>query len=266
MFRKLDQENRIAFIPFTLIGDPDLEISKLAVETLAHHADALELGIPFSDPVADGPTIQAAGVRARQNGIKLKDSLDFLKDIRRKFPDCPIGILVYVNLVFKPGLDFFYKSMAECGVDSVLIADVPLQEADPFRLAAKKYGVQQVFIAPPNASDDKLKKIAKASEGYTYVVTRTGVTGTDQQMGSSNRNILDSLHSFGSAPPVLGFGISKPKHVQKAAKMGAQGAISGSAVVSIIEKHRNTPDIMVRKLTQFIESMKKGTTKPTGID
>jgi tryptophan synthase alpha chain len=263
MFRKLEQENRIAFIPFTLIGDPDQEISKLAVETLARHADALELGIPFSDPVADGPIIQAAGVRARQNGIKLRDSLDFLKDIRRKFPDCPIGILVYVNLIYKPGLDFFYKSMAECEVDSVLIADVPLQEASPFRTTAKKYGIQQVFIAPPNASDDKLKKISQASEGYTYVVTRTGVTGTDQQMGSSNRNTLNSLRSFGSAPPVLGFGISNPKHVQKAAEMGAQGAISGSAVVSIIEKHRNTPNTMVRELTQFIKSMKKAANKPT---
>lgn len=260
MFQRLDEEKRIAFIPFTLIGDPDLDTSMRIVDTLVEAgADALELGIPFSDPVADGPTIQTAGVRALKEGITPTQCLDFLKTLRIKHHDIPIGLLLYVNLVFKPGIDPFFAALKECEVDSVLIADVPLQEATPYLEAAEKNGLQQVFIAPPNADDAKLKAIAAHSKGYTYVVTRTGVTGADEEMSDANQTLIEKLKQFNAPRPILGFGISNPTHVAQSKKMGASGAISGSAIVRIIESHLDDVEKMLDELTAFVRKMKKAT-------
>jgi len=260
MFAKLAKKNQIAFVPFTLMGDPDAETSLAVIESLIKGgADALELGIPFSDPVADGPTIQSAGVRAQSSHIRPSDCWNLIRKLRIHHPDIPIGLLVYVNLVYKPGIENFYRLAFEAGVDSVLIADVPMLEAAPFAKAAEENGILPVFIAPPNADEARLRQIAEKTRGYTYVVTRTGVTGTDQTMSNHNEIVIQQLKTFGAAPPVLGFGISKPEHVHQAKEMGADGAISGSAVVKIIEKNLDNPEQMKAELEAFVRMMKEAT-------
>lgn len=268
-FADLASKNEKAFIPFVTIGDPNAEQSLKVIKALIDAgADALELGIPFSDPSADGVTIQMAGLRALNAGINTDICIDILAKVREYAPNIPIGLLLYGNLVFARGIDKFYKDMAAVGVDSVLIADLPIRESKPFREAALKYDVAPIFIAPPNASDKTLREVSSYSRGYTYVLSRAGVTGVDaiesaeqvEQESSPAQQLISTLNEYRAAPPVLGFGISAPQQVKDALAAGASGAISGSAVVKIIEDNLSDNDKMLKELTEFVTTM-KGATK-----
>lgn len=268
-FVELAEKNENAFIPFVTIGDPNAEQSFNIIKALIDAgADALELGIPFSDPSADGITIQMAALRALNSGINTDICIDILAKVRAYAPNIPIGLLLYGNLVFARGIDNFYRDMAQVGVDSVLIADLPIRESLPFREAALKYGVAPIFIAPPNASKDTLREVSSYSRGYTYVLSRAGVTGVDtieessdesSQAESPAKNLIDKLKEYHAAPPVLGFGISAPQQVKDAFTAGASGAISGSAVVKIIENNLSDHDKMLTELTSFVRKMKVAT-------
>lgn len=265
-FAALKENNEKAFIPFVMIGDPNGEQSFAVIKSLIDAgADALELGIPFSDPSADGITIQKAALRALGAGINTDICIDILKQVREYAPQIPIGLLLYGNLVFARGIDTFYKDMNEAGVDSVLIADVPIRESEPFREAALKHGVAPIFIAPPNASDKTLREVASYSRGYTYVLSRAGVTGVDNAdspkntVASSANQLIEDLTKYHAAPPVLGFGISTPQQVKEALKAGALGAISGSAVVKIIEDNLADNNKMTSELSRFVTDMKAAT-------
>lgn len=235
-----------AFIPFVMLGDVSLDVMD---ELIRGGADALELGIPFSDPVADGPVIQRAAMRAIAKGTTLTTCLKDLATIRNRHPQIPIGILTYANIVVHAGLDEFYSAMSKAGVDSVLVADVPTLEAKPFCDAAIKHGVDPVMIAPPNADDECLKRIAQMGRGYTYVVTRAGVTGSDEHLRLNATQLLQKLKQFGAPPAVLGFGISTPAHVKQAIEAGAAGAISGSVIVARLERAESVEDF-VREMKQ----------------
>jgi len=265
-FTALTEKNQGAFIPFVAIGDPNPEQSFEIIKTLIDAgADALELGIPFSDPSADGLTIQKAALRALGSNVNTDICIDILKKVRAYAPDIPIGLLLYGNLVFARGIDNFYRDMSEAGVDSVLIADLPIRESAPFREAALKHGVAPIFIAPPNASDDTLREVASFSKGYTYILSRAGVTGVDSpsEAGAAKNNsakqLLDTLKNYRAAPGVIGFGISVPGQVQDALATGADGAISGSAVVKIIEENLGDNKAMLVALTKFVTEMKAAT-------
>ena len=264
-FAELAKKNEKAFIPFVTIGDPNAEQSFNVIKALIDAgADALELGIPFSDPSADGITIQMAALRALNSGINTDICIDILAKVREYAPEIPIGLLLYGNLVFARGIDDFYRDMAHVGVDSVLIADIPIRESLPFREAALKYGVAPIFIAPPNASDDTLREVSSYSRGYTYVLSRAGVTGVDAiekstQTASPAESLISKLAEYHAAPPVLGFGISAPQQVTDALAAGASGAISGSAVVKIIENNLDDDEKMLVELTSFICNMKAAT-------
>ncbi len=264
-FSNLTTKSERAFIPFVTIGDPNAEQSLDVIKALIDAgADALELGIPFSDPSADGLTIQMAALRALKSGINTDICIDILAKVREYAPNIPIGLLLYGNLVFARGIDKFYRDMAEVGVDSVLIADLPIRESLPFREAALKYGVAHIFIAPPNASDKTLREVSSFSRGYTYVLSRAGVTGVDviekdTQAVSPAHNLISTLNEYRAAPPVLGFGISSPQQVKEALLAGASGAISGSAVVKIIENNLDNNAKMLTELTDFVSTMKAAT-------
>lgn len=259
-FDALKSKNQGAFIPFVTIGDPNAEQSFEIIKTLIDSgADALELGIPFSDPSADGLTIQMAALRAIESGTDTDVCIDILKKVREYAPTIPIGLLLYGNLVFARGLDNFYRDMAQAGVDSVLIADLPIRESEPFRSAATKNGIAPIFIVPPNASDDTLKKVADFGQGYTYVLSRAGVTGAETKAAMPANDLIDSLATYQAAPPVLGFGISAPEQVKEALSAGALGAISGSAVVKIIENNLSDNQAMLSHLGQFVSDMKAAT-------
>lgn len=265
-FDALKDKNEQAFIPFVMIGDPNAEQSLAVIKSLIDAgADALELGIPFSDPSADGVTIQKAALRAIGADINTDTCIDILKQVRAYAPDIPIGLLLYGNLVFARGIDNFYRDMSNAGVDSVLIADVPIRESKPFREAALRHNIAPIFIAPPNACDETLKAVSSYARGYTYVLSRAGVTGVDSadspknSVVSSADKLIENLTQFHAAPPVLGFGISTPQQVKDALKAGALGAISGSAVVKIIEDNLADNDNMLTELSRFVTEMKVAT-------
>lgn len=262
LFNELKAAKQGAFIPFVTVGDPSLERShEIIRQLILSGADALELGLPFSDPIADGPTIQKANIRALEHKITTQDCLDIIRKVRDEFPDTPIGLLLYSNLVMAKGLSSFYQSCAEAGVDSVLVADVPVRESKPFRLAAKNAGIEAVFIVPPHVTDETLRAIASYSRGYTYLLSRAGVTGAETKANMPPEVMINKLIEYQAAPPVLGFGISSPEQVKEAILSGATGAISGSAIVKIIEQNLNNQTELLSSLATFVSSMKNATNK-----
>ena len=259
MFKNLNQKKQGAFIPFVVLFDPDRETSREIITTLiSAGADALELGIAFSDPLADGPTIQKAGLRALKNRSTVRDALALVKEIREEHMTIPIGILVYANLVVKNSIKNFYGSCKQAGVDSVLVADVPLCEIKPFYEEAIAHEINPVLIAPPNLPIEKSSEIAAFCQGYTYVVTRAGVTGANTELNLAHKELLVALKESKAPPAIFGFGISAPEHVKKALKEGASGVISGSKIVSLIENLGNKA-AMLKALDDYTRAMKKAT-------
>ncbi|MGO5000454.1 tryptophan synthase subunit alpha [Oceanisphaera sp. W20_SRM_FM3] len=262
LFDRLATAKQGAFVPFITLGDPNPTDSLRVIDALIEGgADALELGIPFSDPVADGPTIQAASIRALNAGTRTQTCFEMLTQVRAKYPEIPMGLLVYANLVYAPGMDNFYARAAAAGVDSVLVADAPLEMSAPFKAAASKAGIETIFIAPPNGDEATLKAIAEAGAGYTYLLSRAGVTGTETKAGKPVDTLLATLTKYNAPPSLLGFGISTPEQVREAIKAGAAGAISGSAIVKIIEQHQDDINALTAALTAFVKEMKAATKK-----
>lgn len=260
LFTELKTRGEGAFVPFVMTGDPDPAQSLRIIDTLiAAGADALELGIPFSDPLADGPTIQNAALRAFAADVTPTLCFEMLAAVRHKHPTIPIGLLVYANLVFNRGIDVFYAECARIGIDSVLVADVPFEESEPFRQAAMRYNVAPIFICPPNAEDKLLQQIALYGRGYTYLLSRAGVTGTERQAAKPLQHLVATLNTYQAPPTLQGFGISTPDQVTDAINAGATGAISGSAIVKIIEKHVDNEEAMLGALKAFVMSMKAAT-------
>ena len=274
LFAALDEKNEGAFVPFLMLNDPTAEDSMEIIRTVVEAgADVLELGVPFSDPVADGPTIQGSHIRALDNGATVDDSLNLVRQIREEFPDTPIGMLIYGNVPFTRGLDKFYEEFGAAGADAILIPDVPVREGAPFAAAAEKAGVAPVFIAPARATERTLEGVAKYSKGYIYAVSRDGVTGTEQESQTLGLDeVVANIHRYNGAPALLGFGISTPEHVAEAIAAGAAGAITGSAITKIVNGYvsRETEDspafitdmnALKKEITDYVSAMKAATKK-----
>lgn len=261
LFANLKAQNAGAFVPFVTLCDPDFDRSLQIIDTLVENgADALELGFPFSDPLLDGPVIQAANKRALDGGYSTDACFAMLAQIRAKYPNIPISLLLCANLVYVAGIDAFYQRCAENGVDAVLIADLPTEAADEFVPMAKKYGIAPVFICPPNADQATIDKVAALTEGYTYLVSRAGVTSAENQSSATNLdNLVEALKRSNSAPILQGFGIAKPEQVKQALHLGADGAISGSAIVKIIEQNLDNQANLLSQLGEFVKMMKSAT-------
>ncbi|WP_034948385.1 tryptophan synthase subunit alpha [Erwinia oleae] len=260
LFKRLRANNEGALVPFVTLGDPSPEVSLQIIDALIEGgADALELGIPFSDPLADGPTIQNATLRAFAAGVTPSHCFEILKTVRQKHPEIPIGLLMYANLVFSNGVDNFYARCQEAGVDSVLIADVPVEESAAFRQSAMRHNIAPIYICPPNADDELLREIASHGRGYTYLLSRAGVTGAETRASLPLQHLVEKLSEYHAAPPLQGFGISEPSQVKEALNAGAAGAISGSAIVKIIERNHANPPEMLAELTAFVSNLKAAT-------
>lgn len=264
LFANLKAKNEGAFVPFAVLGEPTVDISFEILDTyIKNGADALELGIPFSDPGADGPVIMNADRRALENGANTLNSFATIKKIREKYPDTPIGLLMYINLVYRPGIENFFKMAHDAGVDSVLIADVPVEmfESDnlPWAKAAQENNIDLIFIAPPNATEEALVKIAKYSKGYIYLVSRTGVTGANKQAGHPVTHVVEFLKQHTDVPALLGFGISTPEHVKDALANGVSGAITGSALVKIVEENLDDKETMLKLIAEKVKALKEAT-------
>lgn len=265
LFSTLAARGEGAFVPFIMLSDPDPETALTIVRAaVAGGADALELGVPFSDPVADGPTIQASHIRALAGGATVDSAIEQIRQIRSEFPDLPIGMLIYGNVPFTRGLETFYSEFHEAGADSILLPDIPVREGAPFVAAADKAGIDPIFIAPAQASEKTLEVVAKYSKGYIYAISRDGVTGTEKE--SETRGLADvvgNVKRFGGAPILLGFGISTPQHVADAIAAGAAGTITGSALAKVVDAHLdddNRPnDTLAAAVTDFVSTMKAAT-------
>ena len=245
-----------AFGAFLMLGDPDLQTSAALLDALVEGgADMIEVGIPFSDPIADGPVIQAAANRALGAGVRVDDCFRLLADFRFRHAAVPVGILTYANLLAARGRDRFCADAAAAGVDSLLIADVPALEAEPFAKAVPAAGLDLVMIAAPNTPGQTLTRVARLCTGYTYCVARTGVTGVQEELALEHQRLFADLRRLKAPPPVLGFGISTPAHVYQAIAAGAGGVISGSAIVRLIEQGGDVP-VRVRA---FVSGMKAAT-------
>lgn len=266
IFRKLNQNKLGAFVPFITIGDPNpvtfMNIIDMAIQS---GSDALELGIPFSDPVADGLSIQKSMIRSCKAGTNFFNSLKLIKTIRNKYQSIPIGLLVYANLVFKNGIDNFYKTCATLSIDSVLIPDLPIEESYIFQKIANFHNIFHTFICPPNATKNLIHNIiSKNNNGYIYLVSRPGVTGKNSIDKKTNYTILSELISNikknrKSLPILQGFGIYTPSQACISVKSGTSGIIVGSAIADIIEQHYiNTLNIelLLQELKKLIQSMK----------
>ena len=229
MFDGLGSEG--AFGAFLMLGDPDLQASARLLDAVVEGgADMVEVGIPFSDPVADGPVIQAAAQRALAAGVRVADCLDMIAAFRRRHPEVPVGILTYANIVMaRAG---FARDAAEAGADSLLIADVPALEAERFTREMAQAGIEPVLIAAANTPGPALERIAALSRAYTYCVSRAGITGTHAG-GEFDATLVERLKQAGAPPPIFGFGISRPEHVRAALAAGARGVICGSAIVDL---------------------------------
>lgn len=262
MFKALAIKQEGAFIPFTLVGYPNRCDFLKSIDTLiAAGADALELGLPFSDPVADGPVIQAANVHVLNQGLKRQTCFNLIKVISEKYPSVPIGLLVYGNLVISQGKTSFYSAAKKAGVDSVLIADVPSREISPFIHSANITGIETVLIAPPNASEITLETVSTMGAGYTYVLGRTGITGTHQSAKIPSIDYIQTLEDHNAPPLVGGFGFSNPEGVRAALDAGLKGIICGSAIIKHIPKS-GLSDKENDFLFSFCKAMKQATLKP----
>jgi tryptophan synthase alpha chain len=247
MFERLNGAG--AFGAFLMLGDPDVQTSaRLLDEVVEGGADMIEVGIPFSDPVADGPVIQAAAQRALAAGVRVGDCFDLIEAFRGRHPDVPVGILTYANIVMaRAG---FARDAAEAGADSLLIADVPAFEAEPFVRDMEQAGIEPVLIAAANTPDASLERIARLSKAYTYCVSRAGITGTHAG-GEFDAGLIERLDRSGAPPPIFGFGISRPEHVRAAIAAGARGVICGSAIVAVAQ--------LGGDVAAFVRSLKSST-------
>ncbi|MCC7559217.1 MAG: tryptophan synthase subunit alpha [Methanobacterium sp.] len=261
MFARVKEKNEGAFIPFIVAGDPDFETSMEIVKTFVENgADALEIGFAFSDPVADGPTVQDADLRALNSGMTTKRGFEFIKRIR-EFTTIPIGLLVYYNLIYQIGIDHFYEAALESGVNAVLAADLPPEEAQDAVAASRKYGVQQVFMAAQTTTNERLQKISGLCEGFLYVVAVMGVTGARGNLQISTVELIERVRSHTDLPLSVGFGISKPEHVANVIKAGANGAIVASAILNMITENLDDKNVMKEKIGRFCRELKEATKK-----
>lgn len=263
LFKRLQAAQEGAFVPFVNLCDPTPQTSLAVIEALiAGGADALELGIPFSDPCADGPVVEASAGRALAAGSTTEKCLALVRSIRDAHPELPISLMLYVNLAIAPGLDRFMTMAADAGADAVLLPDLPLimrEREAQWEDAARAAGIDLIAIAPPKARPEVLERVAHHSGGYVYLLSRAGVTGADRSAEVPQMEELEVLRQAGAAPRLLGFGVSTPQHVQTALAAGADGVIVGSAVVRFIEANLGDTEKMLAELRNYAATMKAAT-------
>jgi tryptophan synthase alpha chain len=252
--------NHPGLVVYLTIGDPDLTTSKrIALAAIDAGADILELGVPFSDPLADGPVIQRASERAIRNGTRLIDVLALARMLRAERPSVGLVIFSYLNPILRMGLEAFAEAAASAGVDGVLVTDMIVEESKTYRTVLRKYKLQPIFLVAPTSPDERLQRIAEVSEGFIYAISRVGITGTQQQLAGDARSLVTRLRAYTSLPVALGFGISNAAHVAAVGEF-ADAAVVGSAIVSLIEQ--STPEAAPAAVGAFIAGLRA----PLGVE
>jgi tryptophan synthase alpha chain len=237
-FDRLEKKGEGALIGYLTLGDPDIKTSTKLLKCLSENVDVLEIGIPFSDPIADGPTIQAAMDRALESGVDTDDAFNVVRELRRGGVKTPFVFMTYYNIVLQYGEERFIQMCNETGVDGLLVSDLPLEESEGIVETCIKYGVDPIFLIAPTTPENRVKKIVAQSKGFIYLVSLLGVTGERASVQKRTLQfVADTLQLTGNIPLVVGFGISKREHVEAIINAGAQGVVVGSAFVNIVAAH-----------------------------
>ncbi len=263
LFEKHRYNNFKFFMPFLVAGDPDIAQFKKLALAIEPYIDILEIGIPFSDPIADGPTIQEANVRAFNAGINTKLALEAIKEIRTRTKK-PIVILTYYNILIQgaetieASLDKTFKSLKESGVDGVVIGDLPIEEADLTLKACEKYDILLILLIAPSTTEERLNEILKEAKGFIYLISLMGVTGARDTVAQITKDTIKKIkhRTNGILPILVGFGISQPEHAKTIVDAGADGVIIGSAIVNIIKANLNNYSKMEKEMVEFVSSIK----------
>lgn len=258
-FERLRSEVRTGLITYVTAGDPDLDRSAEILRTLDRAgADALEVGVPFSDPVADGPVIQRAAERALAAGGSLSATLTMIDNVRANV-HAPIVIFTYANPVMRFGAERFAERAAAAGVDGVLVLDLPIEEASEFRATLERRGLDMIFLISPTTGDSRLAAAARLGSGFLYAISRLGVTGARQALPEGAAELVQRIRAHSRLPVALGFGISSPDQVRQAGA-SADAAVVGSGLVGVIAEAAAGPDLQQR-VAEYIGWLKQGTTR-----
>lgn len=249
-------ENGKAFIPFITCGDPNLETTgKVVRAAVENGADLIELGIPFSDPTAEGPVIQGANIRALSGGVTTDKIFDFVKELRNDVK-IPLVFMTYANVVFSYGMEKFLSKCKEVGIDGIILPDLPFEEKDEFQPTCDKYDVDLISLIAPT-SEQRIAMIAKEAKGFIYVVSSLGVTGTRSEITTDIGSIVNVIRENTDVPCAVGFGISNPEQAKKMAGL-SDGAIVGSAIIKIIEKDpQNAAEAVGKYVREMKDAIKK---------
>jgi tryptophan synthase alpha chain len=255
-FLELKEQNKTALIPFFVVGDPDFDTSlEIVIAAIDSGADILELGIPFSDPIADGPTIQKADIRAMKSGMTVAKALEFVRKVK-DYKDVPIGLLMYYNLVYQYGTEKFFGDFHQAGVNSVLVADLSIDDADEITGPAVSLGLDTVFMVTPVTNPERMKLIASKTTGFIYTVSVLGVTGSRAELSDTVGGLVGKLKGLTDVPVCVGFGISKPEHAATIAQAGADGVIIGSKIVGLIESNLGDKEKTLAEISAFLGQVK----------
>jgi tryptophan synthase alpha chain len=248
-----------SLVAYLTCGDPDLRVSQeVALAAISAGAEVIELGVPFSDPVADGPVIQRASERALKNGVALSDVLKVAAEIRRE-SDAGLIVFTYLNPILRMGIEKFAAKAAEAGVDGALITDLPVEEADEYLKHMRKHNLATVFLAAPTSTDARLKRIAELSTGFVYAVSRTGITGARKDLTEDAEKLVQRLRKFTKLPIAVGFGISSPAQFAAVGQFADAGVV-GSAIVQTIESN---PGTEAEAVAEFIKQLSAVSRQPS---
>jgi tryptophan synthase alpha chain len=256
-FQALRQQNARAFMPYLCAGDPTPELTTKLLLTLEEAgADLIELGVPFSDPIADGPTIQRASERALKHRISLQQILEMVKTLRQQ-TDIPIALMSYYNPIFSMGESVFCKAAQDAGVDGVIVPDLPPEEARPLLDVAQQYNLATIFLVAPTSPPERMQSIASASTGFIYCVSVTGVTGARTTLSDEVAPMIAELRKHTDKPISVGFGVSTPEQAKQVVEI-ADGVIVGSAIVNVVEENMDDETKLLAAVKEFASELAAG--------
>lgn len=252
------KENNLkpSLIPFLVSGFPNLEVTKNLILSFdkINYISAIEVGVPFSDPLADGPVIQIASKEALANGTNLTKILEMLVSIKDEI-STPIILFTYVNTVINQGIENFFKLSSSAGVSGVIIPDLPLEESEKFLDYCNLYNIELIMLVAPTSDRERIKNIASVSKGFIYLVSSTGVTGVREGFSSLLSELIKNIKIVSDIPVCVGFGVSKTEHIQELKELGVEGAIIGSAIIKVIDKNKHVPENIVNEVNKYIGSL-----------
>ena len=252
-FAELAKQSRPAFVTYVMAGDPDLATTRAVVlAAIDAGADVIELGVPFSDPVADGAVIQRAGQRALQHGTSLADVLKLAAEVRQSAQSTGLIIFSYLNPILRMGMEKFCRIARHAGVDGTLLTDLPVEEADDYLREMRRNDLATVFLAAPTSTDQRLRRIAEASSGFVYAVSRTGVTGAQKQLATDAKDLVRRIRKYTKLPVAVGFGISTAEQFAQVGEFADAGAV-GSAIVQAIEQNTGREAQAVGELVRSLK-------------